>query len=176
MKEIIIKVPDGKKPEWDNGVLKFVDDNKSITERIKTFDDAVKELGFDNELVKKYFNIVGSDTPLFSKNVYLKLRIIITALNEGWEPQFTKNENRYFPWFRSLTKEQYDNLTNSEKKHCVLFCNNTYSNYSFTYFRVYSDASHLFTVGTLRLALKTRELAEYAGKQFVDLWFDYLVN
>lgn len=48
---IEIEIPSGKKAEWVNGVLTLVDeqvkDNRPVTERIKTFEDACKELGKD---------------------------------------------------------------------------------------------------------------------------------
>lgn len=48
-KKIEIEIPEGKKAEWINGVLTVVDesqkDNRPVTERIKTFEDACEELG-----------------------------------------------------------------------------------------------------------------------------------
>lgn len=47
-KKIEIEIPEGKKAEWINGVLTLVDesqeDNRPVTERIKTFEDARSEL------------------------------------------------------------------------------------------------------------------------------------
>ena len=37
-----------------------------------------------------------------------------------------------------------------------------------------SDSSNTFTHIGSRLAFKTRELAEYAGRQFVEIWADYV--
>ena len=55
MKKIEIEIPEGKKAEWVDGVLTLVDEKpKDITERIKTFDDAVKALGDDHPLVLQY--------------------------------------------------------------------------------------------------------------------------
>ena len=46
MKTITIEVPDGKNAKWVNGVLTIVDEqyNPPVTERIKTFEDACREL------------------------------------------------------------------------------------------------------------------------------------
>ena len=56
--EIRIDVPAGKKAEWVNGVLTLVDetpkDNRPVTERVKTFEDAVRELGEEHPLVKEW--------------------------------------------------------------------------------------------------------------------------
>ena len=54
----IFEVPEGYKAEWVNGVLTLVQDKKEdtrpVTERVKTFEDAVAELGEDNNLVHLY--------------------------------------------------------------------------------------------------------------------------
>ena len=73
---------------------------KNIMERIKTFDDAFKELGENHPLVKEYHKrhlFLEDDSDISSDLVaYLKLRIITAALNEGWTPQFTEDEYRGF--------------------------------------------------------------------------------
>ena len=85
---------------------------KNIMERIKTFDDAFKELGENHPLVKEYHKrhlFLEDDSDISSDLVaYLKLRIITAALNEGWTPQFTKDEYRYYPWFWLYTKEEIE--------------------------------------------------------------------
>ena len=73
---------------------------KDVTERIKTFEDACKELGENNPLIHawKSWDLFGlRNQP--DVDAYLKLRIIAAALNEGWKPQFTTDELRYFPCF-----------------------------------------------------------------------------
>lgn len=57
MKEITLQIPEGKKAEWINGVLTLVDEKKQdITERIKTFEDACQEIGFDHPFVNAYYD------------------------------------------------------------------------------------------------------------------------
>ena len=123
-KEITIPIPDGKRAEWINGVLTLVDeqkvDNLPVTERIKTFTDACNALGDEHPLVKEYLRVADGNIILDDLYAYLKLRIIVAALNEGWEPKFEKGEYRYFPWFYIYTKEQYDELDDEEKGRCVL--------------------------------------------------------
>lgn len=101
-----IEIPDGKRAEWVNGVLTLVDDKpKDVTERIKTFEDACAELGDKHPFViqyKKLYDCFLNDTAMNNSHdiiAFLKLRIITAALNEGWEPQFTDDEYRYYPWF-----------------------------------------------------------------------------
>ena len=177
-KEITIPVPDGKRAEWINGVLTLVDevDNRPVTERIMTFEDACEALGDEHPLVKEYWGVVRIDFDI-SKDLYayLKLRVIVAALNEGWEPKFEKGEYRYYPWFYLQTKEQYDKLDNKEKGRCVLRSGNfTNSNYGFVFCNAFYDASYSHSYFGSRLAFRNRELAEYAGKQFAEEWADFV--
>lgn len=188
MKSITIEIPDGKKAEWVNGVLTLIDeaqqDKRPVTERIKTFEDACNELGEDNILVQAYrsadFNTSGNSKDVLDVIAYLKLRIIAAALNEGWEPQFTEDEYRYYPWFYLYTEEELAEKSEEWKKEHALvlwggiaysgaFCGlaSAHSSYAFSY----SNAS----VGA-RLAVKSEELAVYFGKQFSELWADFYVT
>lgn len=75
-------------------------DDRPVTERIKTFGDACKELGLDAEAEIARLKETWLTTP---KDVaYWKLRIIEVALNEGWKPQFVSKEMRYYPCFDVL--------------------------------------------------------------------------
>lgn len=179
-KEITIPVPDGKRAEWINGVLTLVDeqkvDNRPVTERIKTLADAMEALGQGNPLVEEYIAVRDKlRTDAGELIAYLKLRIIVAALNEGWEPKFEKGEYRYFPWFCLYTKGQYDELDDEEKGRCVLrsgYC--TYSFVGFVRCSASHDASFSYTCVGSRLAFRTRELAAYAGRQFIEEWADFM--
>lgn len=181
-KEITIPIPDGKRAEWINGVLTLVDeqkvDNRPVTERIKTFDDACNALGDEHPFVTQYRLTAAAykGDPMTEDFIaYLKLRIIVAALNEGWEPKFEKGEYRYYPWFYLYTKEQYDELDDEEKGRCVLRSGNkTYSNYGFGYCYANNDASNSYTNDGSRLVFRTRELASYAGRQFTEEWADFV--
>ena len=178
-KQITIPVPDGKRAEWINGVLTLVDeqkvDNRPVTERIKTFTDACNALGDEHPLVKEYLRVADGNIILDDLYAYLKLRIIVAALNEGWEPKFTEDEYRYFPWFYFYTKEEYDKLDDEEKGLCVLRSgNSTYSFHGFVGVVAHNDASSSYTYLGSRLAFRTRELAAYAGRQFIEEWADFM--
>ncbi len=151
---------------------------KDITERIKTFEDACNALGDKHPFVMQFNCIKGNRKTVntFEDVVaYLKLRIIVAALNEGWEPKFEKGELRYYPWFYLYTKEQYDELDDEEKGRCVLRSGySTNSHYGFVSCGAYNDASHSFTYFGSRLAFRTRELAAYAGRQFIEEWADFM--
>jgi hypothetical protein len=85
---------------------------KPITERVKTLEDAIRELGEDNPLVQAYktaeFNTSGNADDVKDVIAYLKLRLIVKALNEGWEPNHLDgDEYRYIPWFRVSRRAVY---------------------------------------------------------------------
>lgn len=151
-------------------------DNRPVTERIKTFEDAREALGDEHLLVKEYWGVVNVDLDITQDLiVYLKLRIIVAALNEGWEPKFEKGEYRYFPWFYLYTKEQYDELDDEEKGRCVLRSGgNAGSGSGFVGCDAGVDASDSCTSYVSRLAFRTRELAAYAGRQFIEEWADFM--
>ena len=179
-KEITIPVPDGKRAEWINGVLTLVDepkvDNRPVTERIKTFEDARESLGDEHPLVKEYWGMVNVDLDITQDLIaYLKLRIIAAALNEGWEPQFTEDECRYYPWFEFFTQSELNAMSDDEKGRVVgRASHNSYASGGLAYASA-NNASSISngSVGS-RLAFKTRELAEYAGKQFTEEWADFM--
>ena len=146
-----------------------------VMERIKTFEDALNELGKSHSLVCQYYDTKNMDANL---DAYLKLRIIVAALNEGWTPTYAVNENRYYPNFLLYTKEDVEEMDDNQKQNLVTFginVDNWEANgfgFVFTgYTSTYSPA-----VNGWRLALKTRKLAEYCGKQFKNIWFDYLIK
>ena len=183
-KEQIIKiaVPAGKKAEWVDGFLKLVDneeakEKKPVTERVKTFDDACKELGIDAEAIQQQWQDAG--ITMLDEVAYQKLRIITAALNEGWEPEFKEDEYRYYPYCILYTKaeiEQKDDEWKDEQNLQLWFgggdsgsgakCGLAVA--SSTYAWSYANANL-----SARLAHKTEELAIYSGKQFTELWANY---
>ncbi|MGQ0740190.1 MAG: hypothetical protein ACT4OJ_14155 [Bacteroidota bacterium] len=81
---------------------------------------------------------------------YKKLKSIAKALNEGWVPDWTNNRQyKYFPWF--------DLSSGSGLSYDVFAGRVSYS-----------------SVGS-RLCFKSRELADYAGKHFIDLYTDFFI-
>lgn len=188
-KTIQIEVPADKKAEWQEvggkTVLVMVDekDNRPVTERIKTFDDACNELGEDHPMVSVYDALVTrangeqSLAEWMGKDVvaFLKLRIITEALNEGWHPKFIEDEYRYYPWFYIYTKEEYDNFSEEEKRRCVgRASSSAYANGGLVYSGASNASSNSVTNNGVRLVFSNRDLAEYAGKQFIDIWADFV--
>ena len=180
MKEIKLQIPDGKNVKWVDGVLTLVDEKpQDVTERIKSFEDALDELEVraangDNTakmLYDDWHNVTTDSDDLIA---YLQLRIITAALNEGWEPQFTKGERRWYLWYDLITKEQYDKLSAEDKSRAVLrggYYSYAYSGLVYAYAGSASSLSS--TSYGSRLAFKSEELAAYAGKQFIDIYADF---
>lgn len=150
----------------------------NITDKIKTFDDACKAIGLAGPealpelLQEKYAAIVPSHI-----KAQLKLEIITLALNEGWQHIPDGKHYAYWPWFNLYTtgeiadmgKEGAEeraiiNATDVSDVFAGLGCAHSYYAWS------YSDAG----IGS-RLAYKSRELARYSGKQFIELWKEALL-
>lgn len=146
-----------------------------VTDRVKTFNDAVEELGEEHEAVKAYRAVEWYLRNQMSDiKAYLQLRIITAALNEGWEPQFVRGEYRWYGWYDLISKEDYEALSDEEKGRCV---GRSYYNASASGGLVYSYAgsasSFSYTNVGSRLAFKSEKLAEYAAKQFIEIYADF---
>ncbi len=149
--------------------------SKTIKDRIKTFDDALKELGKDHPLVKEY-NVINNNKTTYNTKLYSQLCVITAALNEGWRPKFVEGENRYFPYFRLYSSEEISQMSKEEKSRVVYRSDSNASAYGgVSYAYAYNDSVYVANVGS-RLAFKTEELAEYAGKQFTKLYAEYLLK
>lgn len=149
-------------------------DNRPVTERIKTFDDAVEALGDNDELVKEFYHVVS--IPLLKDlTAYIKLRIIVKALNEGWEPQFTENETRYYPWFWLYTENAIEEMDEDECASRSLISTGDYVTEYAGFAFAYSNNAPSITPAYFgsRLCLKNSELAAYCGRQFITIWADY---
>jgi hypothetical protein len=121
-----------------------------ITDRIKTFDDACRELGIDPAAMLR----IETDDPFIGKQLnaiaaFTKLTIISRALNENWVPDWTDgNQRKWWPWF--------------EWKSGFGFSHATY------------DHWHTHTNVGSRLCYKSEELAKYAATQFESIYQDFL--
>lgn len=147
--------------------------------RIKTFEEALDELELRSADGDKYAESLYDDwhkviTENNDLTAFLKLRIITEALNEGWRPQFVKGERRWYPYFRLYTKEEIEKMDDEIKARMVARSNYYALAYGGVSFAVaYKDSASVFAISGSRLAYKTEELAEYAGKQFIDIYADF---
>lgn len=175
MKKVTIEIPEGKALKFKDGAYVLVDDN--IMERIKTFDDACREVTGKSE--EEW--LAENETKNMDKDVlaYLKMRIIVAALNEGWKPTFKKGEYRYYPYYYAYTKSEFENLSASRRKElepsvCLVGGRSHGGSLSgpLCVYSSYAWSSARSDLGA-RLAFKSGELARYAGKQFFDIFKDF---
>lgn len=147
-----------------------------VTERIKTFGDACYELGDKHPYVQDYLNIDNGKVSISPDILaHLKLRIICAALNEGWEPKFTKDEWRYYPCLYLYTNEELSEKSDEWKNDRRLISTGSYEVKGYAGLAsAYSHCiiSHSFANIVSRLCLKSNTLASYCGKQFIELWAD----
>lgn len=148
---------------------------KDIMERVKTFEDACRELGEEHPFVRSYNGYTNNihennknDTDILA---YLKLRIICAALNEGWEPQFTEDEWRYYPWFWLYTQKEINDMDEDEKTDRRLMSTGEYQTGFAGLACAGSNCAPSYAAALFgsRLCLKSDTLAVYCGKQFINI-------
>ena len=188
-KKIEIEIPEGKVAEWKEidgkTILVAVDevDNRPVTERIKTFEDARKEVGRlaegGNEVLANLLCDYESNADnVLTKSTlaYMKLCIIAAALNEGWEPHFTTDEHRWYPWFYLYTQEEIDKMDEEKKKNLWRF--GGYSHGGSDCGLAVAGSADAWSCSdsalSARLAIKSEALSKYFGQQFIDIWSDYV--
>lgn len=76
-----------------------------ITDRVKTFEDACRELGIDP---LQFSTTCAGDSA--DEIAYKQIKIIARALNEGWTPNWDNaSEYKYYPWFHMRGGFSYAN-------------------------------------------------------------------
>lgn len=163
-----------------------MEEQKLSWKNIQTFDDACAALGYaeNNKMISDYYyalTITSEETEeAFAERfgadmlAYMKLRIITAAINEGWEPKFTEDEWRYYPWFYLFTEEEYSRFSEEKKQRCVLrACGGASAGGGLVYaYAGGASTSSDASVGA-RLAFESEEKAKHAGVYFKELWADF---
>ena len=84
-------------------------------------------------------------------NAYDKLKLIISVFNQGWEPNYSDdNERKWFPYF-----------TYDKNSGAFVF-------YHYYYYDSYSD------VGS-RLVMKSEAVAQYVATTFIEIYNEYML-
>ena len=151
---------------------------ESIRERIKTFEDAVEATGMTLPFSEEQMAVLPKDVV-----AYMKLRIIAAALNGLTKdklnefPVFSEDEYRYYPWFYFVTQKELDKMEEKEKKSLLRW--GAIANDGSLAGLVCSDSNDAWATSwthiAARLAVKTSDDAEYFGKQFNDIWNEYIL-
>lgn len=115
-----------------------------ITDKIKSFEDAMVATG--RPAVPAFADAPEDMREYFQ--AHYKMTVIAEALNEGWKADWNDdNQRKYYPWF-------YNDATSS----------------GFAFRDTCYGYSHAYAGYASRLCFAERELAEYAGRQFIDIW------
>ena len=118
----------------------------NIQDRIKTIDDAVKELGDNDPDVIEYLKLEAAR--ISGHILYTQmLVVIIKALNEDWTPDWHNGIwDKWFNWFNmSSSSSGRFSFDGSVGRNSNSACGS-------------------------RLCFKSKELAQYAAKQFIDIY------
>lgn len=179
-KENVVKAYMAGDDNTQKNVTEKQAEKRPIMERVKSFEDACRELGEDNALVIHYRNFIKEngekDISMADIVAYMKLRIVCAALNEGWEPQFTEDERRWYPWHYLWMAEELADKDEEWKRSCALIDTGDYRQEGFAGFSFAYSRYVPWGTGTSfgsRLYLKNLALANYCGKQFIELWADF---
>ncbi|MBR4593395.1 MAG: hypothetical protein IKO33_02295 [Bacteroidaceae bacterium] len=149
----------------------------NITERIKTFDDALAALPAEHPMVRNWTAMRGLEDK-FSPNLaaYAKLCIIVAALNEDWELHWGSDQAYYYPWFYIYSKAEVETMMQDRKDKLVLFGGD--ASRGSLCGRGYVSSSNAWSYANARigsrLAFRSKELAIYCAEQFLDIWAQYL--
>ena len=127
--------------------------SKSTTEEfdyksIKTFEDACKKTGIETtEPEIKAAHI----EPVKAMIAYYKLVIIFLAINNGWKPDWSDNNQwKYYPWFYVLSS-------------------------GFGFADSGCGCAPSGTIVGSRLCFESEEKADYAEKQFAVIYKEFLI-
>lgn len=152
---------------------------------IKTYEDACEALGIspisttedddDNDVVQ-----TDTEHYVFPKHLVAlyKLETISKALWGKWQPKpdAKGGEYYYYPWFALWTDEEIKREADDFKKKGVLLAAYAYSgsNAGFGFLAAFYRSSSANADVGVRLCQETEEKAMYFGRQFIDLWAEYL--
>ncbi|GGC14579.1 hypothetical protein [Dyadobacter sediminis] len=122
--------------------------DEKLTERIKTYEDACVLTSIKPLSVLDFLFLPEKDQE--SSLAHHQLTVIAKCLNDGWEPDWHDNtQHKYYPhfiWGESRLGFMYYNC-----------------GWTTCYTAIHS-----------RFVFKSHELAEYAGKQFLSIYFDLI--
>lgn len=103
----------------------------------------------DNNITQEQLDKIFANAPEHFKHQFIA-ELLCKSLNEGWIPNWEdSSESKYYPWFKMGSS-------------------------GFRFYGCVSWDAHSF-VGS-RLCFKSRKLAEYAGKQFEDVYKQFMIT
>lgn len=148
-----INIPDGfkiKKFDEQTGEVSFEPLPKNIQERIKTFEDVLEYHNYKRD-VQAFVLECQKRAYTADEIAYRQVKMIVEALNEGWTPDWENGKwDKWYPWF--------------------VMGSPSGSGFSFDD----TDGWNTDSTAGSRLCFKSRELAEYAGETFTEIYKEFL--
>ena len=160
-----------------------LDDYKSI----KSYEDACEALDLtpiysdidQKRAVCEYINKHWDYRQEMPKHILalMKLEVVSRALwGRNWEPKPDPEGKEIFwwPWFALYTKEEIDGMSDEEKGALLGGYAFYGANAGFGYLYTFARSSYSNADVGFRLCQETEEKAKYFGRQFKELWAEYL--
>lgn len=163
-----------------------LDDYKTI----KSYEDACDVLGLSPILSENRNKALCAQFPDhydFRQNMpkhiiaLMKLEIISRALwGKSFEPEPDAEGNKiyWYPWFALYTKDEVDRMSDEERKSLcgALFGGDANDGANAGFGSLYAGYRSSYSLAYLgfRLCQETEEKAAYFGRQFIELWAEYL--
>ena len=163
-----------------------LDDYKTI----KSYEDACDVLGLSPILSENRNKALCAQFPDhydFRQNMpkhiiaLMKLEIISRALwGKSFDPEPDAEGNKiyWYPWFALYTKDEVDRMSDEERKS---LCGAPFGGNAshgavagFGYLDAHNRSSYSLAYIGFRLCQETEEKAAYFGRQFIELWAEYL--
>lgn len=147
---------------------------------IKTYEDACEALGAGSVLNEPnpVMNLFGMEYKVPPHIIALmKLETISRALwGRTWEPKpdAEGSKNFYYPVFALYTQQEIEDMDEDEREGLLSASANNSVTAGFNYMWTNNSSSHKSAGISSRLYQEDSEKAEYFGKQFVELWAEYL--
>ena len=162
------------------GYVRQQDKTIPVEERIYTFEDAILALGDENRLVCE-FRMIEQNSRMAAVTLsadimaYLKLRIVCAALNDGWEPEFTEDEERWYPWHLLWMAHELNDKDDKWEEERALMSTAGYKGDWAGFASANSNGAPSNAAANLgsRLCLKDESTARLAATRFIDLWADF---
>ena len=121
--------------------------SQKIPDRVKSYEDACALTGENPVNEKKMLELGFTEDELHFRII----KTITKALNEGWVPDWAdSDQQKWFPWF-------------------------DLSSGGFVFYDTTYGCSITRAGYASRLCFKSKELAEYAGKQFTELYKGFIL-
>lgn len=147
---------------------------------IKTYEDACEALSVEpifNE-PNPIMNLYGVEYEVEPHIIALmKLETISRALwGKDWmpEPDASGSKLFYYPIFALYTQQEIENMNEDERGGLLSASAGTGASAGFGFLYTALRSSYAVANSGFRLCQETREKALYFGKQFLELWAEYL--